>query len=213
MKKIYLVLLLTLVLGFVAGNKAQGQGDCQNCPPQYPFCYILNIPNDICPGEEQRTVKFCYNIENCPNRIDIYIMELEIGPECYFEFWDWFPNWIGNNIASLCGYKPCDEPPPMEINYTVPICGRVEWYGSHRRLVYRYGEGSCDKRCVTKILWCMRGNQSFWQIVNRTVIGNGNCPEIPYGDETEFPFTTDPNNPFYSWQLDCTKIDGVNCDD
>ena len=208
MKKIYFVLLLTIFLGFVAGNKASGQGVCQNCPQQYPFCYTLTIPESVCPSLEPNTVTFCYDIEYCPNRIDIFVLELEIRLECYNDFWDWFLNWIGNNIASLCGYKPCDEPPPMEIYYTVPICGRVEWYGSHRKLVYRYGQGDCDKRCVSKVLWCINGNQNYWFFVSKTVIGTGDCPEINYMDL----FSTDPASQYYQWGIDWTRIIGVNCE-
>ena len=42
MKKIYFVLLLTIFLGFVAGNKASGQDMCQYC--QYPrICNVITF--------------------------------------------------------------------------------------------------------------------------------------------------------------------------
>jgi hypothetical protein len=95
----------------------------------------------------------------------------------------------------------------------VPICGRVEWIGAQRKLVYLNSYNpDCDRRCVTKYHWCINGYEMFLIPISKTIVGNGNCPEISYGDGTMYPFTTDPTNPNYYWQIDCTKIIGVNCE-
>ncbi|MGB9772327.1 MAG: hypothetical protein ACPLX7_10205 [Candidatus Kapaibacteriota bacterium] len=212
MKKIYFIVVIVLYLA-LGKIFLKAQDACQNCTGYYPFCYVLEIPTDVCPSNQPSYVVFCYDIKDCPNQIHIGIVYMEIDPSCFYQIWEFFPNWLRSNIVNLCGYKPCDEPPPMEIYYTVPICGSVEWIGAQRRLIYRNSNNfDCDKRCITKYLFCIDGFETHWVPVSKTIIGIGDCPEIPYGDGTIYPFTTDPTNPNFYWQIECTKIIGVNCE-
>ena len=210
MKKIYLVLLVTIILGFVAENKASGQDGCLNCPAEFPFCYIAYIPPSVCPTGG--TVTVCFNIQDCPNLVSIYVTDVSAAPECMVNVFTWFiNNWVRDSLRWICGYKPCSEPPPVDLYYFVPICGKVKWDGETRRLTYERKHGDCRKDCLTHIRWCMDGNEWRWEIVSKTIIGSGTCPEINYIDPPYY-FSTDSTSEHYRWEIECTRIIGVNCE-
>ncbi|QLH54481.1 MAG: hypothetical protein CH6_3499 [Candidatus Kapaibacterium sp.] len=203
MKKYIFLLVATIILGFVAGNKASGQ--CEVCQtPFYNYCFILDpLPTSCGPG---RAV-FCYDISYCPNAISIQVVEVEAPPDCIDEAWDYLYNWVRNNIQELCGYKPCSEPPPMTIYYSVPICGEVTWYGVINRVAFRAHPGPCDLRCTIEMLWCYdyNTNKPVVTEVNRYLTGTGTCPYIPYGRDPlappEFKYI-----PGEFWRINCTRI-------
>jgi len=184
MKRIYLVLVLTIFLGFVAGNKASGQDGCEVCAGYglYQYCYVLDFQ---LPGCTPSRAVFCYDISNCPNGITIQVVELESDPDCEDASWDYVYQWVKANIQSLCGNKPCDEPPPTTVYYSVPICGRVTWLGTvgpKGRVINRAYPGPCDKRCTFVLQICTQNGEKHIEELGHYITGNGNCEIRWYGN-------------------------------
>jgi len=181
MKKIYLVLLISLLLGFVAGSKAKGQVGCEVCiAPK--LCYILTFDLPGCPGNR---VVFCYECLVTARIVRVDVAELSTCPGYEDQAWDYFYEWVRNNIGEICVGPVCGSSPPMELYITRPMCAEVLCEGSPRRIIYKAHPGPCDRRCYSKYLRCIDYSQSPPQIVYTLVecrpIGEGSCPPPPDG--------------------------------
>jgi hypothetical protein len=225
MKKIYFALLLTIFLGFVAGNKASGQSGCEVCAgySEYQYCYILDFQLPGCSTPSHAV--FCFDASDCPNGITIQVVELDSDPACEDASWDYVHQWVKDSVQTLCGYKPCAFPPPARIYYSVPICGKVTWLGTvgpNGRVRYRAYPGNCDKRCtfVYDICYDYEHNQQIRNLVTHYITGSGNCNAIGYGSQSlidEWPnlhLALDPNYKYEIgkiWELDCVQVLSVHC--
>jgi hypothetical protein len=187
MKKIYVVLLMSLLLGFVAGSKAKGQQGCNVCP-QPNLCYILAFDLPECSGI--RAV-ICYTcaVTHLEAYFEIYLENVCPGMED--EAYEYARNWVLNNYSLLCGSTPCHIDHAI-LTFTRPICGRVEVVNG-RYYIYK-GEGDCYRQCFEEWDWCwcncvpgecwddqcQKGPHMKWRLISFRVDGSGNCDRNPY---------------------------------
>jgi len=194
MKKIYLVLLVTLILGFVAGNKANGQPGCENCvAPWSCTTFTLTIN---CNGVEfpvEYTV--CYFCSPTAPIVDAQITRIDgipIGTNCYWIAKEAGERWILENGIELCGVLPC-EVSVKTFRIYEPICAdEIKNPNTNTFIVLL--NNSCDWRCVSVWEWCWcscdqncdrpccrRPNVIgcvHYQLLNRYRESNQECPEF-----------------------------------
>lgn len=197
-------MIALLLFSFVVGNKASAQPGCEVCIAP-SLCYILTFDLPNCPGN--RAV-FCYQCGVTAPWIHVDITELTTCPGYEDQAWDYVYQWVRDNIDELCISKSCDDPPPMEVYITRPICAEVKCEGTPRRLTYKAHPGTCDRRCYSKYLWCRDYSSNppttYFEATECYPVGNGTCNFPPYGGygciDSEPP-----------WRLECGGVPGVNC--
>ncbi|QLH53166.1 MAG: hypothetical protein CH6_0869 [Candidatus Kapaibacterium sp.] len=207
MKKYIFLLVATIILGLVAGNKASGQVGCEVCVSPLPgSCYELTFSIPGCC--DSLTAVFCYECGVTRPSITLYVAEISYCPQCEDAAWDFVHQWALDNIDKLCGSWPCNTPPPFEVYYTVPVCAEVQWNGATGRVTVRAHPGSCDKRCTEKYEWCRDYSTTppttQRRLVERYPSGNGTCEYFPYGNAPGTPpeYQYDPN---INWRLECVR--------
>jgi hypothetical protein len=211
MKKIYVVLLMSLLLGFVAGSKAKGQPGCEVCVPPLPgMCYVLefSVPN-CC--DEVRAV-FCYECGLTRPWIRVYVQDVTYCPQCDDYVWDYIHNWAVQNMQLLCqGEIPCDEG-EITIYYTEPFCAEIIWNGNTGKVTVRSHSDSCDVRCTEEWKICTDYSTTpptkRQRMVRKYPTGDGHCPRIEYGTpDSEYRFERG-----ISWRLPCAlKLPSKGC--
>jgi hypothetical protein len=198
MKKIYFVLLLTIFLGFVAGNKASGQPGCEIC--QAPnLCQILTF--DVpCAGRVEALL--CYRCEY-PRIIYLNILEIRylnieytnLTSQCEDYVWDLVRSTVFQVAPELCGYENCAFD-SSTVYYTVPLCGELD-YGpivsnpDHLWVRKKAFPGACDQRCLEewRLCWDSNTGQRKCRLVSQQLFGNGECPgPYPLAEQLKPPF-------------------------
>jgi len=188
MKKIYVVLLISLLLGFVAGSKAKGQ--CEYC--QYPYLCEPISYSIVCNGVTvPLTAWICYDCNN--NNQAYYIQVLEIKYEAIYEpyylqcedaVWDSLWANIKRRTFELCGYVPC--PQSVTVYRTIPLCGELIYEGppGHEFVRKRFHPGDCNQRCVLQVKICYDFNTNiFREEVISSYLTLPDCPpEAQYYD-------------------------------
>jgi len=188
MKKIYFVLLLTILTLFTSSKEAKGQDPCDVC--QSPnLCYILNFDLPDCPGV--RAV-ICYTcaVTHLEAYFNIYIENCCPGLES--QAYDYTRDWVLNNYAFLCGNTLCNEEHAL-LTFVYPVCARREIINGRTYIYQAYGD--CYKRCIEVVDWCWcncdlggcydekckdkppYGPHVNYQVLSSTIEGNGECIE------------------------------------
>ncbi|MEJ5287624.1 MAG: hypothetical protein WHV60_10485 [Bacteroidota bacterium] len=184
MKKYIILLVATIILGFVTGNKASGQ--CEVCQ-QPNLCYVLTFDLPDCPSI-QAVICYTCAVTHLQAYFQIYLRNVCLGMED--EAYNYARNWVLNNYAMLCGSTPC-EVESAKLTFTRPICGRVE-YVNGRINIYK-GNWDCYKQCIEEWEWCWcncvpgqcwddkcPNPHVHWAPISFTIEGNGNCKPLPY---------------------------------
>jgi len=148
MKKIYVVLLMSLLLGFVAGSKAKGQ-DCSKCPPN-TVCIPLTFDVGSC---DNVRITLCVRCGVSNPSIYVFAVTFEnVCPGYEDQILAYLNNWVKDNILLICGSRPCQEEPPFKVYFHKPLCGDVFWDG-YRLQIYDAGAG-CQNYCLDEREWC-----------------------------------------------------------
>jgi len=153
MKKIYLVLLVTLILGFAAGSKVSGQPGCENCVAPWScttFTLTINCNGVEFPVE----YSVCYFCSPTAPVVDAQITRIDgipIGSICYWIAKEAGERWILENGIQLCGVLPCEESVKTFKIYQ-PVCADLLFNqnGTYTALL----NTTCDLKCVTEYEWC-----------------------------------------------------------
>jgi len=147
MRRIYLVLLLTIFLGFVAGNKASGQS-CDKCPP-YHICIPLNFS---LPGCDNIMVTLCVRCGvAAPNILWLGVQYDNVCPGYEEQIEQYVNDFIRNNTAAICGAVPCHEQ-TLTVYFQRPLCGDVYWDGNRYHI--SAGAANCNNWCLDERAWC-----------------------------------------------------------
>jgi hypothetical protein len=188
MKKIYFALLLTIFLGFVAGNKASGQDMCQYC--QYPrFCNVITFDvtcgGNIFPVEATICIEcrdgFVYLMQLLEFKVPAAFEQYLSDWDCQDIMWDSLNAHVHRDALNLCGMVPC--PQTVELWRTIPLCGVFIYYETpthEKYTIRRFLPGDCNKRCVKKVKLCY--NLETQQYEEREVLESkveGTCPRNP----------------------------------
>jgi hypothetical protein len=211
MKKIYFVLLLTIFLGFVAGNKASGQPGCENCIAPWScttFTLTINC-NGVDFPVEYTVCYFCWVDQP---RVDAEITRVDgipIGSNCYWNAREAGVRWILEHGIELCGVLPC-EVSMKTFKIYEPVCADLLFNQNGTYSIYLNPE--CDLKCVREFEWCwcqcVRGicwddedctegegyPKVHWrQISNPQLEGSGSC-------------TYNPSQPKPGTRINCQKF-------
>lgn len=212
MKKIYVLLVFTFILGFLGIPKASGQ--CEYC--QYPnICNFVNY-TIVCNGVEYPIqAVICYTCNGTPNVYNVQVLELSYpaalerlmydpynpNTACEDAMWDSLWANIRRKVFELCGYVGCPE--RVTILKTLPICGEFIYEGppGHEFIRKRFHPGSCNLRCVVELSVCFDYNTQTYdeQLVNLTFFGE--CPI-----EAKYPWgrISNPDEP--PFRIECAQL-------
>jgi len=153
MKKIYFVLLLTIFLGFVAGNKASGQPGCENCiAPWSCTTFTLTINCNGVDFPVEFTV--CYFCWVDQPRVDAEITRVDgipIGSNCYYAALQAAENWILEHGIELCGTVPCQQE-IKRFRIYFPVCANVILLNYPQYMILINSQ--CDSKCYNEYEWC-----------------------------------------------------------
>ncbi|ROL55648.1 hypothetical protein D9V84_11195 [Bacteroidetes/Chlorobi group bacterium Naka2016] len=153
MKKYIILLVATIILGFVAGNKASGQPGCENCFAPWLCSTFTTTVN--CNGVVRTIeVTVCYYCYLTRPEVDVEVLSIRgipVGGICWEIAQDAVSNWILEHGMELCGNLPCDVGrKTFKISY--PICADLVY---HENGTYDFFPNqSCEKKCSTEVSWC-----------------------------------------------------------
>jgi len=200
MKKIYLVLLISLLLGFVAGSKAKGQPGCEDCFAPWSCTTFTTTVN--CNGlERDIEVTVCYYCYLTLPRVDVNILSIRGIPgsgDCWQLAREAAQNWILEHGMEFCGTLPCSESRRI-FKITFPTCADAYYYYRGNIKVYDvYRNSNCELSCYTEFEWCWCNctpdcdpnpnctpHVQWTQIIPYTSEGNGQCEyqQVPPPDK------------------------------
>jgi len=153
MKKIYFVLLVTLILGFAAGSKASGQPGCENCVAPWScatFTLTINC-NGVEFPVEYTVCYFCSPTAPVVNVVTMRVGGLPIGTNCYYTALQAAENWILENGIELCGTIPCQYQ-IKRFRIYFPTCSDVILLDDHKYIISINPQ--CDYKCYNEYEWC-----------------------------------------------------------
>jgi hypothetical protein len=154
MKKIYFVLLLTIFLGFVAGNKASGQPGCENCIAPWScttFTLTINC-NGVDFPVEYTVCYFCWVTQPRVDAVITRIDGIPIGSDCYYAALQAAENWILEHGIELCGTLPC-EVEVKTFRIYQPLCAdEIRNPQTNTSMILL--NNNCNWKCVSEWEWC-----------------------------------------------------------
>jgi len=208
MKKIYFVLLLTILTLFTLSKEAKGQDPCDVCQPP-TACFTFQLYTGLQPPCDIVNVTFCYHCNATAPIVEINKIIIEFQPNCQPSITDLntifntLNDWFLNHIQDLCGLGDCNQPPPKEVYIYLPMCGDIVC--NNGRLSFRTNE-NCQLTCKSLYLWCwdFERNEPRFQRVWSIPYGDGsNCISLPRDQNGDPILPTCSNN--QNWILECSE--------